>query len=126
MINRQTFAWILHHLTEGRRGLTQDGLDTDYGHLYPPQSALSFAGGLSLFTTYCDKQQLPAVGEKYLFDNVPGELGTANAEGRIAFRKNCIRKRKVELLVSQSSWIRPSAKPIPSSRAYSSIFVMVP
>jgi hypothetical protein len=37
----------------------------------------------------------------------------------------CILKHKVELLVSQSSWIRPSAKPIPSSRAYSSLFVMV-
>jgi hypothetical protein len=61
-------------------------MDTDYGHLYPPQSALRFAGGVPLFMTYGDIHQLPAVGEKCLFDNVPGELRTADSEGRIAFR----------------------------------------
>jgi hypothetical protein len=63
LIGRQTFAWLLHRLTEGRRGLTQASLDTDYGHLYPPQSALCFAGGVPLFTTYGDIHQLPSVGE---------------------------------------------------------------
>jgi hypothetical protein len=79
MIGRQTFAWLFHH------GLTQAGLDTEYGHLYPPQPASRFARGVPLFTTYGDIHQLPAVGEKCLFYNVPGELGTTNAEGRIAF-----------------------------------------
>jgi hypothetical protein len=86
IIGRQTFAWLLHRLTEGRRGLTQAGLDTDYGHLYTTQSALRFIGGVPLFTTYGNIHQIPAVGEKCLFDNVPGELGTSDAERRIDSR----------------------------------------
>jgi hypothetical protein len=86
MIDRQTFAWLLHSLNKGRRGLTQAGLDTDYGRLYPPQSALRFAGGVTLLTTYGNIHQFTAVSEKCLFDNVTGEIGTADSEGRTAFR----------------------------------------
>jgi hypothetical protein len=61
MIGRQTFALLLQHLTEGRLGLTQAGVDTDHGHLYPPQSALHFSGGyhyLPPMVTYINYQQL--------------------------------------------------------------------
>jgi hypothetical protein len=54
MIGCQTFAWLLHRLTQGHRGLTQDGLENDYDHLFPPQLVLRFAGGVPLFSTYGD------------------------------------------------------------------------
>jgi hypothetical protein len=86
MISRQMFAWLLHHLNEGRRGLTQPSIYTDYGHLYPVRSALHLAGGVPLFATYGDIHQLPVVGGNCPFENAPNELGTANAEGSIAFQ----------------------------------------
>jgi hypothetical protein len=46
---------------------------------------LHFAVDVPLFATYSNIHQFPQVGEKCLFDNAHGEIGTADAEGRIAF-----------------------------------------
>jgi hypothetical protein len=68
-------------LEEARRGLSQAGMDINHGDVYPPELAVRFAGGVPIIAGYGDIHQLPAVGEKCLFDNTPGNIGSADAEG---------------------------------------------
>jgi hypothetical protein len=63
MIGCENFAWLLHHLKEGCCGLNQPGIDIDYHGLYPPESAVRFAGGVPIIATYGDIDQLPVVGD---------------------------------------------------------------
>jgi hypothetical protein len=86
MIDRETFAWLLHQLKEGCRGLSQAGMDINHGDVYPPELDVRFAGGVPIIASYLDIHQFPAVGEKCLFDNTPGNTGSADAEGRVAFQ----------------------------------------
>jgi hypothetical protein len=86
MIGRESFAWLLYRLKEGRRGLSQAGMDINHGDVYPPESAVRFAEGVPIIASYGDIHQFPAVGEKFLFDNTPGNIGSADAEGRVAFQ----------------------------------------
>jgi hypothetical protein len=81
MIVRETFAWLLHLLKEGRHGLSQAGMDINHGDVYPPESAVRFAGVVPIISSYGDIHQLSAVGEKCLFDNTPCNIGSSDAEG---------------------------------------------
>jgi hypothetical protein len=103
-------------------------MDIEYGDIYPPESDVRFAGGVPIITTYVDIHQFPVIGNRGLFDNTPVNIGSADAEGQVAFQialhpePDC---GTIGVSVGMDQIIRQS-NPVLFSRASSSLFVMVP
>jgi hypothetical protein len=85
MMGRETCVWLFHGLKEVSCGLTQPGMDINHGDIYPPESAVRFAGDVPIIASYGDIHQLLDVGKTSLFYNTSGNIGSADAEGRVAF-----------------------------------------
>jgi hypothetical protein len=90
MMGRKQFGWMKHRMEELRRPfplLDDNGEEVISEHNHPIERAVyeRHFGGIPFVMSCGDFAQLPAVMDKMLFDNAPGQPNTADSCGKIVF-----------------------------------------